>query len=58
MQLRGINSQVTNTTMRDAIKRSGIKIKSSNKSWPRRKGPISVRIDCSTGYSGWMSNVK
>lgn len=58
MELKGINTQVTNNTMRDALKRAGIKIRKSTKSWPRRRGPAAVRVDCSNGYSGWMSSVK
>jgi hypothetical protein len=51
MQLVGINQQVKNDTMRDALKASGFKIKVRKASWPRRKrnSAEGVRVDMSVG---------
>ena len=48
MKLRGVDQEVINTAMADAIKRAGIKVrKPRSKSWPRlrRNQPECVRLE-------------
>ena len=49
MELKGINSVCKNESVKDALKKSGYRLREKKVSWPRMRGVAGVRIDVSTG---------
>ena len=48
MSIVGINSEVKNNSVALALRKSGYKLRVQKVSWPRRKGPAAIRLDCTT----------
>ena len=51
MQLKGINNKQVNECVKDALKKSGYRLREKKVSWPRMKAVAAVRIDCATGHA-------
>ena len=51
MELKGINSVCKNEVVKDALKKSGYRLREKKVSWPRMKAVAAVRIDCATGHA-------
>ena len=49
MELKGINSICKNEVVKDALKKSGYRLREKKVSWPRMRGVAGIRIDVSTG---------
>ena len=47
MELKGINSVCKNEVIKDALKKSGYRLREKKVSWPRMRGSATIQIDCS-----------
>jgi hypothetical protein len=51
MEIKGIDAECKNLVLADAFKRAGYKLREKRLSWPRLKGPVAIRVDCSTQHA-------
>ena len=45
------STEYSGDALKLALKKAGIKLRKQSVQWPRMKGPVAVRVDCSTGYA-------
>jgi len=51
MELKGINNPCKNHVVKDALKKSGYRLREKKVSWPRMQAVAATRIDCATGHA-------